>query len=65
MRLPRLLLALILTLPLAAACSESGNGGAGGAAATTGTGSKPVVKSKDGGTSDDAGPDPESSSAGW
>ncbi len=65
MRLPRLLLALIVALPFAAACSESGNGGAGGAAATTGTGSKTVVKAKDAGPKDDAGADPESTSAGW
>jgi hypothetical protein len=66
MRLPRLLLALMLTLPFAAACDGSAGGGAGGASASSGTtGARPVVKSKDGGAQDDAGPDIESTSAGW
>jgi hypothetical protein len=67
MRLPRLLLALMLTLPFAAACDGSAGGGAGGAASASSgtTGAKPVVKSKDGGAQDDAGPDIESTSAGW
>jgi hypothetical protein len=66
MRFPSSVLALLVALPFAAACSDSGNGGAGGAPATTSTGSsKTVVKSKDAGPKDDAGADPESTSAGW
>lgn len=66
MRLSRTLLALIVALPFAAACSGSASGGAGGASASTATsGAKPVVKSKDGGAAGDAGPDIESTSAGW
>ena len=65
MRLIVPLLALIVALPFAAACAGSASGGAGGASPSAGTaGSKPVVK-KDGGAQDDAGPDIESTSAGW
>jgi hypothetical protein len=66
MRLLLPLLALIVALPFAAACAGSSSGGAGGASSSAGTaGSKPVVKNADGGAQDDAGPDIESTSAGW